>query len=278
MTRRKFLGDHPTSPALEYDGWADIYDLVHDGLEGDCEFYVAQAKGTGGKTLEIGCGTGRIAIPMAMTGVDVLGMDISEPMLAECRRKLELVQPVEGRLRLVCADMRDFSLRERFDFIAMPYRTFMHCLTPADQLSCLTAARAHLKKDGRFILNLWAARPSVIAAHTGAQAGIMRLSGRYDSDEGGLVHYCASDFDEYLQELHEEHTFYWTDEDGAVVDIRTLSLTRAWLTAREMLRLVQLAGFEVDALLGDFDGGPFLPHSTEMVWVLRQAASARGRK
>jgi SAM-dependent methyltransferase len=256
----------------EFDAWAEYYDLIHQGLPGEAEFYVGQAARLAGPTLEVGCGTGRIAIPMAMTGVEVTGLDVSAAMLDICREKAAAVGPVRGSLGLVQADMRDFDLQREFSLIAMPYRTFMHCLTPEDQRACLESVKRHLAADGRFILNVWAARPSAIAPHVGPQARGLRLSGAYDlGDEGHrLVHFCSSRYHESRQELAEDHLLHVLDADGIVQQTQFLSLLRAWFTPREMEHLVRSCGFEVEALFGDFDCGPFGPASTEMVWALRK--------
>lgn len=256
----------------EFDAWADYYDLIHQGLPGEAEFYVGQAVRIGGPALEIGCGTGRVAIPMAMSGVDVTGLDVSAAMLDVCRDKLRAAGPVPGSLDLVQADMRAFDLGRTFAFIAMPYRTFMHCLTPEDQRACLGAVARHLAPDGVFILNVWAARPSLIAPHVGAGAAGMRLSGIYPLDDEGhrLAHFCASRYTESRQELAEDHLLHLLAPDGAVEHTQYLSLVRAWLTPREMEHLVLACGFSVEAVFGDFDCAPFGPASTEMVWVLRR--------
>ena len=75
----------------DFDVWAAYYDLVHKGLPGEAEFYLGQAVKRGGPVLEVGCGTGRIAISMAMSGLDVTGIDNSAGMLALCREKMAAV-------------------------------------------------------------------------------------------------------------------------------------------------------------------------------------------
>lgn len=262
-----------------FNAWVGYYDVLQKGIAGDVEFYVAQALQAKGRTLEIGCGTGRICIPMAMSGVDVVGLDNSPAMLARCREKFESVAPVSGRLELVEADMVDFTLEEMFGFIAMPYRTFMHILNPNEQIVCLTNLRKHLRPDGLLILNTWAARPSAIAPWLGAQNGAMRLVDRYEDPESDFVlhHFCASVYDEWAQVLREDHLIQELDSDGAVIRSTALDMIRAWTTPREMGLLVQLAGFQVDAVLSDFAGAPFSNGSTEMIWVLRPMTPHRNR-
>jgi SAM-dependent methyltransferase len=261
----------------EFDTWADFYDLIHKGLPGEAEFYVGQAVRIGGATLEIGCGTGRIAIPMAMSGVDVTGLDNSKAMLDICRAKKRAIGKTDGKLKLVEKDMADFDLGMEFDFIAMAYRTFMHLLTVQEQRTCLECVRKHLKEDGVFILNLWAARPSDIAQNAGSQQSGFHLAGRHPipDTECDLVHYCSSHFDEHCQRITEEHLLHEVDERGTVLSTSTLPLVRAWATPREMEHLLRAAGFEVEALFGDFDCHPLSSTSTEMIWIVKKGASSQ---
>lgn len=255
-----------------YDDWAEYYDLIHTGLPGEAEFYVSQAVRVGGRALELGCGTGRIAIPIAMCGIDVTGLDNSEPMLEICRDKIEAVGKTPGTLELVCADMTDFSLDTQFDYIAMPYRTFMHLLTQDDQRRCLACVHRHLKDGGVFILNVWAATPSAIVPNLGPDDGALEFAGRYTipgSEDSVLNHHSVS-YDEFTQVLVEQHLLQEIDGDGAVLRTTTLPLVRTWLTLREMDNLVRLCGFQVDALFGDFDCTPFSKDSTEMIWALKK--------
>lgn len=258
----------------DYDAWAPYYDLVHQGLAGEAEFYVLEAARTDGPVLELGCGTGRIAIAMAMTGVDVVGLDISPGMLAVCEEKLAEVGPVKGSLTLVQGDMRTFALDAGFSLIIMPYRSFMHLVEPADQEACLRRVHAHLKPGGRFVMNQWAAKPSAVmrAIQEAPRGGMMPVD-CYDAGEGYRVeHFHGACYDEFNQLIEEEHLLRERDSDDTVVHEERLRMVRTWATPREMRRLVTLCGFEIEYLFGGFGGEPFVPESTEMVWVLKRPA------
>jgi len=257
-----------------FDCWADYYDLIHEGLPGDAEFYVGQAVRHGGPVLELGSGTGRIAILMAMSGLDVTGLDNSPAMLERCREKMGAIGPTKGSVSLVCANMARFELDARFPFIAMPYRAFMHLLTPEDQRGSLAAVHRHLADDGVFILDSWAATPTAIVTVLGApEAGQPKRIGRYPlpGRKEAVVHYCAVSCDEFHQRIIETHVIQEVDARGNVLDEVRLPLVRVWTTPREMDNLVRLCGFNVVDVLGGFDGFPFTPASTEMIWVLKKA-------
>jgi SAM-dependent methyltransferase len=255
----------------EYDRWAPWYDIIHPGLPGEAEFYVGQAVRSGGPVLDIGCGTGRIAIPAAMSGVEVHGLDLSAAMLDRCEDKLEAVGPIPGRVELVLGDMRDFALEGRFPLALMAYRTLMHALEPEEQLATLRCAYDHLEPGGALVLNLWAARPELVAPLVGLAGGVLRLVGRHGFDDDcALVHYRATRCEPALQRILEEHLLHELDPDGQVLASHALRMERAWLSLREMGHLVARAGFEVEALFGDFDCQPVGEDTQEMIWVLRR--------
>jgi len=257
-----------------FDNWADYYDLIHEGLPGDAMFYVGQAVRHGGPVLELGTGTGRIAILMAMSGIDVIGIDNSPAMLERCREKMHAIGPIKGSVALVCANMTQFELAARFPFIAMPYRAFMHLLTPEDQRRCLMTAHRHLEDNGVLILDSWAATPAAIVTILGApEAEDLKCIGRYPlpGRNETLLHRCAISCDESHQRIIETHVIQEVDEHEKVRDEVRLPLVRVWTTPREMDNLVRLCGFNVVDVLGDFAGRPFTPESTEMIWVLKKA-------
>lgn len=252
-----------------YDRWADYYDMVHQGLPGEAEFYVGQAVRIRGRTLELGCGTGRIAIPMAMCGVDVIGVDNSASMLAVCDEKRRHMEPLKGTLRLVQADITALGFVAVFDYIAMPYRTFMHLLTPSDQRACLEGVRDLLADDGLFIFNTWVPRiPEADAAQ--ADASLHRVD-CYAFDGGRVEHDFAVTYDREQQWMHEQHQLTERDDRGGAVKTSMLELVRRWTSPAEIQEQAVAAGLAVEALFGDFDCNPFDHYSTEMIWVLRRA-------
>ncbi|HNZ16877.1 MAG: class I SAM-dependent methyltransferase [Candidatus Hydrogenedentes bacterium] len=258
-----------------YELWADYYDIVHTGLPGEAEFYVGQAVRTRAETLELGCGTGRIAIPMAMSGVNVVGLDNSKAMLRQCREKKRRIGPTPGRLRLVEGDMSDFDLGQVFDLAVMPYRAFMHLLTPESRASCLACVYRHLRPGGLFILNVWVPRERDLAAHRARERGTIVFAGRYPlaGTQRELAHSVAAWCDEERQILEEQHQLQEVDRRGEVTYSAILPMQRAWLTPVQMRRLLETQHFAVDAVFGDFECAPYTAESTEMIWVASRPAT-----
>lgn len=136
---------------------AELYDhVISFKRRPDIDFYIRQALRAGGVALEIGCGTGRILIPLARTGVPVVGLDYSSAMLDVCERKLAR-EPLSVRSMvesIELANMNCFDLDRSFNLITFPFYTFNYLLTLDEQLSCLANAYRHLVDEGTLILDL----------------------------------------------------------------------------------------------------------------------------
>src|SRR5262245_35815549 len=115
----------------DYAQIAELYDhVVPYRTRADVSFFVDEARRANGPVLEIGCGTGRILIPTARAGVEIVGIDLSEYMLAICRQRLaEENDFVRARAHLAQADMRTFELKRTFGLVTIPFRPFQHLVT-----------------------------------------------------------------------------------------------------------------------------------------------------
>ena len=145
-----------------YDGWADVYDSIYAYVREDIPFYVQEAMRSGGPVLELGCGTGRVTVPIAKSGVDSVGLDNSEGMLEIARSKARLLETGQGKIDLRSGDMRDFSLGRTFPLAIIPFRGFLALLSVEDQVRCLTIIREHLEPDGRLIFNIFVPDPQML--------------------------------------------------------------------------------------------------------------------
>src|SRR5687768_7718430 len=114
-------------------------------FQGDVEWYRRKAVASGGPVLELGAGTGRIAIPIAEAGVQVSALDLDAGMLDKLRQKVAAL-PADTRSRIAVhrGDMRSFTLDEQYALIIIPFRAFLHNATREQQLATLRRAHAHL--------------------------------------------------------------------------------------------------------------------------------------
>src|SRR5690606_33921642 len=130
-----------------------LYDLAHGPLAdpGVAKFYKDACLEFRGPTLELACGTGNVLIPVAQAGIDVRGLDISDPMLKTCRRK---AGDLGLRLKVEIGDMRSFDLDTKFSLIYIAGNSFQHLDTTRDVIACFECVRKHLQPDGRVLIEI----------------------------------------------------------------------------------------------------------------------------
>ena len=256
----------------EYDGIdVELYDYWVGSMDEDREFYVDEAVKTGSPVLELGCGTGRITIPVAEAGVDVVGLDLSPAMLSKARLKVSrLDEETQRRVELVEGDMRSFSLGKRFRLVMIPFRSFLHLLTPAAQRQALGRIREHLLEDGRLILNIFDPKLDMITDHFGSLGTSMKKEREFIHPETGrrILVWDTRQYDPENQMVDQYFIFEELDEGGKVISKRYVPLKIRYLHRFEMQYLLELCGYRVEALYGDFQRGPFR-YPCEQIWVAR---------
>ncbi len=230
-----------------YDSIASIYDPWSRSVTEDVEFYVEHALASGGPVVELAVGTGRIAVPVALAGVDVIGVDSSPGMLAVARAAAEEAG-VSSRIDLRLGDLRDPPLSERVPLVLCPFRSLLHMETETEKLRALRAARGLLEPGGSFVFDVFAPSPEDIA----------ETDGRWLEREPGIFE--RADWDEASRTLR----LSVRSDDGSAV---TFGLH--WLSAPEWMRLLDEADLEVEAVYGWFDGRP-QSGEEDMVFVTRR--------
>ena len=253
--------------ASSYDQWADVYDSVYAYVRDDIPFYVEAARRLGGPVLELGCGTGRVSIPIAKAGIDIVGLDSSSAMLDVARRKMRGMAQGSGHLRLVNADMADFSIDSRFNLVICPFRGFLSLLTVDDQSRALESVRRHLRAGGELIFNIFVPDLDMLT-----QEGDVPYHFRDVTDpETGqrLVLWHQSKYDNHNQIIDVRLIAEALDGEGTVTRRFYRDFQLRYVHRWEMHHLLELCDFEVLALYGDFDKSPFDESSTEMVWVAK---------
>ena len=254
----------------------EIYDalaasiIAGSSVGGDIDFYRRLAGETGGPILDVGCGTGRVATALAADGHEVVGIDLSAPMLrlAE-QQRAALSADVAARLSFHQADMMTLDLGRDFALVVAPSRVFQFLLTTDAQRQALAALRSHLRPDARLVLDLFdplldRVVPSAEVTARGGELVHPTTGNRVTWEVTGRRP------DPALQLIVEEWAASEIDASGEVLRTDTERLTLRWSLRSEMRLLFELAGLKVVADYGDFRGGP-PAYGREQVWVLGNA-------
>jgi SAM-dependent methyltransferase len=232
--------------ASEYDAIAELYDPWSRSVTEDIDFYVAEARKAGGPVVELGVGTGRIAVPVATAGVPVIGIDSSAGMLEVCRLRAAKAG-VERLLDLRLGDLRDPPVDARVRLVTSPFRSLLHLDTDADRLSALAAAFELLVPGGRFVFDVFAPSPE----------DVEETHGRWLEREPGIWERADWDLQRRILTLrvrgHASET----------------AMHLSWLPVAEWRALLEAAGFEVVACYGWFDLSPH-KGGEDTVWLARR--------
>jgi SAM-dependent methyltransferase len=231
-----------------YDPIASLYDPWNTGVVEDINFYVDEAlQSASSPVVELGVGTGRIAIPTAMAGVHVIGVDASRAMLRVCAARASEAG-IADRLDLRHGDLRRPPVRERVLLVTCPFRAFLHLPTDDDRLAALHAARELLVPDGRLIFDVF--RPSM--------DDIEQTHGRWIEREPGIDE--RAEWDLEAQSL--------TLSVRGAGSASTMQLW--WLEPQRWLALLGDADFRVEQVYGWFDRRPYRD-GEDTVFVARRS-------
>jgi SAM-dependent methyltransferase len=219
----------------EYDAIATLYDPWSTGVIEDISFYVDEALQAAARpVVELGVGTGRIAIPTAAAGVHVIGVDASAGMLEVCAARAREAGVAE-RLDLRQGDLRRPPVDERVLLVTCPFRAFLHLSTDDERLQALAAARNLLVGGGRLIFDVF--RPS--------REDIDETDGRWIEREPGIFERADWDLDEQTLTLSVRD------------DARETTMRLWWLEPERWLALLGDAGYAVELVYGWFDRRPY---------------------
>lgn len=251
---------------------AEFYDYLPVTVDRkDVEFYAQAARAQGDPILELGCGTGRVLLPIARAGHHMTGLDLSEPMLARARAKLEKEsKEVQERTRLVHGDMTDFDLSAAFRLVVIPFRPFQHLVSVEAQMACLRCVHAHLGNGGRLIMDFFHTDPrrvsdSAFLEERSTFADVTLPDGRRIRTTDRVVRFRRAE-----QRNDVEMIFYAQHPDGRAERLVHAFAVR-YFFRYEVEHLLARCGFRVLDVFGNFEGAPFADDSSDMVFVAEKA-------
>ncbi|MBU7017917.1 MAG: class I SAM-dependent methyltransferase [Theionarchaea archaeon] len=226
---------------MGYRKSAKYYDLF--GEKSDIEYYRTLGKKYGA-ALEIGVGTARVALELALAGVDVWGIDNSDEMLQIARAKLRKhPEPIQERVTLRKGDMRDFCLSKTFPLVLIPSSGFSHCLTTEDQLACLTCVYDHLEEKGVLALDIHLPSPSY--------TNTLKLIDKKEIGARTVVRWISTRPD-YVNQSLETVLLFETYENQEMTERIIESSRISLIYKRELFLLLEKAGFIIENVYGDF--------------------------
>lgn len=237
----------------------------------DVVYYVTLALEGGGPVLEYGVGNGRIAIPLARAGKDVVGVDHSRPMLDDLRDRLRREPPeVRRRVKAVRGDMREVRLGRRFPLVFCTFNTALHLYTRDDVERFFARVREHLTPGGLFVADLSTPPLGDLERDPGRAYHAPRF--RHPTAGVLVKNRERMDYDAARQVLFVSMEFEPVDEPEA-----------GWMTPlahrqffpQEWEALMHYNGLEAVAVYGDFAGGPLQNDSDVMVWHARRRDARR---
>jgi SAM-dependent methyltransferase len=253
------------TPSDDYSGRnAGLYDLI-ERYTGDVPFYLRQSRAAAGApVLELGCGTGRVLLPLARAGIQVTGIDLSPAMLDICRAKLAAEAPeTAARATLVEGDMRQFALPCRFGLIICPLYTFIHLRTVADKLAMFQRVAEHLAPGGRLVLEA-----ELAASFRETTSPVLNVV-RHDRRSGDTLLVLQQGRREPGGGVLINLLNIAIAGDGAASMIAVSSL-ESRTSPEELADLATSAGLDVQAVWGDYDGGALAPDARGVVFVAQQ--------
>jgi SAM-dependent methyltransferase len=241
-----------------WDAYAPFYDWENAQTlaRRDVPFWRRLAAAQAGRILELGCGTGRLTVPIAKTGARIVGIDRSAPMLARARQRLRrAARPVP----LIRGDIRHLPFRRRppFDLVMAPYGMLQSLTRERDLRETLEAVAGVLRRGGLFAIDLvpdlprWAEYERRVS-----------LSGRHGRRHLTLTESVRQDRRRRLTIFDQEYA----ERRGGERRTHRFSLTFRTISVPQMRRRLERAGFRIDAVLGDYHGGPWDARAD--VWVI----------
>lgn len=244
----------------------ELYDWLYSDFVDDIPMYLKFAE-THDTVLECGVGTGRIALPLVQNGKVVYGIDNSMPMLDHFQRKLSNFPEIQSdQIHIQFSDMRDFNLGQRFSFVFVPFSTFNYLLTVEDQRSTLTSIHNHLEVHGTLVLEILSF--SLEPYWFRGEPTLRKIKEKADHQKCEIIElWKEASFDSSKQLVMERRYFKVFDEEGTLIREERVYWENRFFFLGELQLLLELVGFEIVDVYGDFNFSPY-HHSSEIAVVV----------
>ncbi len=232
-----------------YDAWTE--------RDVDIPFYKSQVEKYGDPVLELGCGTGRITIPIAEEGHEIIGLDISDKLLKRAKEKID---KEDLDIKWIKGDMRDFSLNKKFKMIFIPFNSIHHILTLDDMEKVLENVREHLKPDGRFIVEFFNPDLNILNRDPAEEHEVTE----YEGPKGEVKVTESTDYERAKQLMH----LSWFYDSNQEKEEKEWTI-RIWFP-KEVDAILKYNEFKIEHKYGDFDESPMTNNSAQQILVCKK--------
>ena len=236
-----------------------IYDRQHESFMQDLPFWQRLAATHGGPILELACGTGRVAIPLAQDGHQVTGLDAAETMLREARRKSSALGV---RVEWIHGDMRAFDLDGRcFQLITIPFNALCHLYEPEEMEAFLGCVRRHLGPEGRFVIDVFNPKLQYLVRDPDEPFGHAEFEDPEGRGRVTVTERCSYDRATQINHITVTYHHGWSGEE-----ISDLLRMRIYYP-RELDLWLRQSGLCILEKLGDNDQSPFTTESPKQLVI-----------
>lgn len=243
---------------------ADIYDKFssefydYHATRNDINFFLDYAKCTSGKILDLGCGTGRILIPIAKTGKEITGLDNSKHMLKICNDKIENEFNLnKSNIKLIKTNISNFNLNDIFSLVIIPFGAFNSLLNTSEQINCLNCINNHLEAKGLLVFDVWYPNNNeLLKSENGYH--VVKNQPYFEMPDGRKVQWGIKNISvDYNKQLIYEEMYYNIEYLNGKKEKLIYPAPIRYYYRYEIEHLLSYTGFKINKLYCDFNKNKF---------------------
>ena len=247
--------------------WAEWYDIFYSTVNDNAiDFYVEEAHKSGGPILELGVGTGRLAIPIAQQGLEIVGVDINSDMLEVAKKKTKAMGLFTDNPQFVHSDMTSMKIeRQDFSLITIPENTILMVISHAERVNFLTRISKALGNEGKILISVFVPNPEFLYDESNEPISIGDVENPYNNNTYHLSAYNR--FDHVQQLNHALQIVQEITPQGELVNTRKLEFDLAYMWPHQVVQMLEEANLEIENIWGDYNRSNFTDESEVMLTV-----------
>ncbi|NDV57972.1 class I SAM-dependent methyltransferase [Bacteroides sp. 519] len=251
----------------EYTEIAEFYDEWSKGdpAAQECiDFYVDMCYNEN-DIVELGVGTGRIAIEIAKKGKKITGIDICQEMLDKFYEK-SIIWNIQDKINIICSDVKNFKLNNKANLITFPFRSIGHLLSLDEKEVLLKNVYLQLSDGGQFVFDHYIFNKSWADQYN----NISRLMYFYEYE--GVYNYIwdTYNYNYKYQLMNCFVTIEKSNQKGVIFFKKIIPFKFSWIYPEQVENLIHKTGFKVIDVYGDFKGNPLTSSSDNQIWILQK--------